>query len=121
MLIEQAAVRVAHCTLLNNHAYNYGSTAEGIRVLLSGDLLLENSILWDDPRIGTELVGQNITVNNCIIRSTAAGATDAKLESLTGRTHNWIRLRADSPAVDAGSVLSVGKRDQTGALRVGLP
>jgi hypothetical protein len=121
MWIENGSVRVAHCTFTDNVVNHTPTDSKSIRANDPASLLVENSILWNIAP-GAELRGQNVTVHNSIVR--AAGGpldVDPRFEPLTGNARNWIRLRDDSPAIDAGGIISVGKRDQTGALRLGNP
>jgi Bacterial TSP3 repeat len=129
MLVEQGSVRMAHCTFVENYsaAGTYAGLSTRALWVTGGSVTLENSIIWDPDSPGSEVTisGGTFTARNSIIKGggfPGALNVDPIFEPLTnGLTHPWVRLRNDSPAINAGAVISLGLRDIFGNLRIGLP
>lgn len=124
VFLRRGQLRVAHCTFTENY-FSAPSNVWGVMLVGDGVLQLDNSIVWNDgaSRQFANDSPNKLEIRNSIIKGGEYGGLDLnpRFESSTNGLHHWIRLRNDSPAIDAGAVISVGMRDSTGELRVGLP
>lgn len=114
---SEGQTRVVNCTLARNHSNN--STGGGGVAASTGDVTIDNSILWDNtPRsLFSNFVG-TCTVNRSIVQSihlvipqpSGVGAVHADplfvdlrgLDNTFGTEDDNVRLMPASPAIDAG-------------------
>ncbi|MFN9408108.1 MAG: hypothetical protein ACK6AY_02195, partial [Akkermansiaceae bacterium] len=111
--VLKGRISVVHCTLMDNSG---SGNSRAISVSSGCKLMIQNSILWNiDKGAANEIYESspgNTTVTTSIIRGGAFGAISS--QPLTDRYHC---LMSGSPAIGAGTQLSVTSKDIHGESR----
>jgi alpha-tubulin suppressor-like RCC1 family protein len=111
--VSKGRISVIHCTLMDNSG---SGNSRAISVSSGCKLMIQNSILWNiDKGAANEIYESspgNTTVTTSIIRGGAFGAISS--QPLTDRYHC---LMSGSPAIGAGTQLSVTSKDIHGESR----